>query len=109
MFLTASLWQRVSLETINFSNCRLRSALLSSEGFDTGIKCLRDLITLGSNEMEIAAEAVAETGKVVTIAGIFRFYKDVVMDASPSCQELRIFRVLYTPLLASIDIVRASA
>ncbi len=62
-----------------------RSAFLSSEGFDTGIKCLRDLITLGSNKMEIAAEAVAETEKVVTIAGIFRFYKDVVMDASPSC------------------------
>ena len=30
------------------------------------------------------------------------------MDASPSCQQLRILRVLYTPLLASIDIVRAA-
>ena len=72
---------------------RLRSAFLSSEGFDTGIKCLRDVVTLGSNKREFAAEAVAETGKVVTIAGIFRLYRDVVMDASPSCQQLRIFRV----------------
>jgi hypothetical protein len=44
------------------------------EGFDTGIKCLRDLITLGSNKMEIAAEAVAETEKVVTVLETLRGY-----------------------------------
>ena len=43
------------------------------------------------------------------IAGVFSFYKENVIPDSPSPEQLRAFKILYSPLLACTDIFQKSA
>jgi hypothetical protein len=78
---------------------RLQERLRSYWPDKAGIECLRDLKTLDSTKIVTAAETIAQCGRVDMIAGVFSFYKENMIPDSSSPEQLRAFKILYSPLL----------